>query len=172
MPSAKWSPTWPDTGRHAPRSRRFASTDDPVTAMTSNRPYLIRAIYEWITDNDMTPHLMVDAEHPSAVVPMEFAENGRIVLNVAPQAVHGFQIGNDLIRFSARFGGQPFSIELAPQAVVGLFARENGQGMLFPDEEPADDEDGESAVDGGGRDAGAGDEDGKKPSRPNLRVIK
>lgn len=140
--------------------------------MTSNRPYLIRAIYEWIIDNDMTPHLMVDAEHPSAIVPLEFAENGRIVLNVAPQAVHGFQIGNDLIRFSARFGGQPFSVELAPQAVIGLFARENGQGMLFPDEEPTEDEARKSDVDGGEGQAGAGDEEGKKPSRPNLRVIK
>jgi stringent starvation protein B len=141
--------------------------------MTSNRPYLIRAIYDWIIDNGMTPHLMVDAEHPSAVVPTEFADDGRIVLNVAPQAVHGFHIGNDLIRFSARFGGQPFAIELAPQAVLGLFARENGQGMLFPDEEPsaqqsadggaatADDADGEDGADGS-----------RKPSRPTLRIIK
>lgn len=139
--------------------------------MTSNRPYLIRAIYEWIIDNDMTPHLMVDVEHPSAIVPMEFAENGRIVLNVAPQAVHGFQIGNDLIRFSARFGGQPFSIELTPQAVIGLFARENGQGMLFPDEEPTEDEAADADAASGGEDL-AGDDDSKKPSRPNLRVIK
>lgn len=142
--------------------------------MTSNRPYLIRAIYDWITDNGMTPHLMVDAEHPSAIVPMEFADDGRIVLNVAPQAVHGFHIGNDMIRFSARFGGRPFAIELAPQAVLGLFARENGQGMLFPDEEPADrDSAAEEAAQGAEPGPATGDDDGrKKPSRPNLRVIK
>lgn len=139
--------------------------------MTSNRPYLIRAIYDWIIDNGKTPHLMVDAEHPSAVVPMEFAENGRIVLNVAPQAVHGFHIGNDLIRFSARFGGQPFAVELAPQAVLGLFARENGQGMLFPEEEPAEEAMDDARADADGSDSGAGG-DQKKPSRPNLRVIK
>ncbi|WP_295542408.1 ClpXP protease specificity-enhancing factor [uncultured Thiohalocapsa sp.] len=146
--------------------------------MTSNRPYLIRAIYEWIIDNASTPHLMVDAEHPSAVVPMEFAENGRIVLNVAPQAVHGLQIGNDLIRFSARFGGRPFAVELAPQAVIGLFARENGQGMLFPDEEPTPAQDADAGegegegADARTRDATGGDEDNKKPARPNLRVVK
>jgi stringent starvation protein B len=142
-----------------------------VTAMTSNRPYLIRAIYDWIIDNGMTPHLMVDAEHPSAVVPMEFAEDGRIVLNVAPQAVHGFHIGNDLIRFSARFGGRPFAVELAPQAVLGLFARENGQGMLFPEEEPAEEAMDDARADADGSDSGAGG-DHKRPSRPNLRVIK
>jgi stringent starvation protein B len=147
-------------------------TDPSVNAMTSNRPYLIRAIYDWIIDNGMTPHLMVDAEHPSAVVPMEFADDGRIVLNVAPQAVHGFHIGNDMIRFSARFGGKPFAIELAPHAVLGLFARENGQGMLFPDEEPTARE--------AGRDAPAAEtaatetvDDGEKKSpRPTLRIVK
>jgi len=126
--------------------------------MTSNRPYLIRAIYDWIIDNGMTPHLMVDAEHPSSIVPLEFADEGRIVLNVAPHAVHGFHIGNDLIRFSARFGGQR------------LFARENGQGMLFPEEDlPADND--SSAGDPGQGDGGNNDAP-KKPSRPNLRVIK
>jgi stringent starvation protein B len=142
--------------------------------MTSNRPYLIRAIYDWIIDNGMTPHLMVDAEHPSAIVPMEFADDGRIVLNVAPQAVHGFHIGNDMIRFSARFGGQPFAVELAPQAVLGLFARENGQGMLFPEEEPADRDGAAEASAQGTAPGTAGDDDDgrKKPSRPNLRVIK
>lgn len=137
--------------------------------MTSNRPYLIRAIYEWITDNGMTPHLMVDAEHPSSIVPMEYADDGRIVLNVAPRAVQGFHIGNDLVRFSARFGGSPFSVEFAPQAVLGLFARENGQGMLFPDEEAA-----EQGTEGDEpQQAGRGTDDkDKKPSRPTLRVVK
>ncbi|MCG6943392.1 MAG: ClpXP protease specificity-enhancing factor [Thiohalocapsa sp.] len=143
--------------------------------MTSNRPYLIRAIYDWIIDNGMTPHLMVDAEHPSAVVPMEFADDGRIVLNVAPQAVHGFHIGNDMIRFSARFGGKPFAIELAPQAVLGLFARENGQGMLFPDEEPAAPEaeaDADADADATAGTDNTSDDGDKKPSRPNLRIVK
>ncbi len=141
--------------------------------MTSNRPYLIRAIYDWIIDNGMTPHLMVDADHPSAVVPMEFAEDGRIVLNVAPQAVHGIHIGNDRIRFSARFGGKPFAIELAPQAVLGLFARENGQGMLFPDEEPrAQDGREDAPMDLAKSAADTAEQGDEKPPRPRLRVVK
>lgn len=140
--------------------------------MTSNRPYLIRALYDWIIDNGLTPHLVVNAEHPSAAVPRAFVDDGRIVLNVAPQAVQSLQLGNDSIRFSARFGGSPFAVELSPQAVLGVYARENGHGMLFPDEGPAADEEAadENAstrpeADG----TGGGD---KKPPRPSLRVIK
>ncbi|MCF7990594.1 MAG: ClpXP protease specificity-enhancing factor [Thiohalocapsa sp.] len=135
--------------------------------MTSNRPYLIRAVYDWIIDNGMTPHLLVDATHPSAVVPTAFVEDGRIVLNVAPQAVHGLQLDNDGIRFSARFGGSPFAVELSPHAVLGLYARENGQGMLFPDEAT---EDTEEAAD---KKPGGDDDDGdSKPPRPSLRIVK
>jgi len=140
--------------------------------MTSNRPYLIRAIYDWIIDNGMTPHLLIDALHPSAIVPKSFVEQGRIVINVAPQAVHGLQLGDDVIRFSARFGGTPFSVELAPQAVLGLYARENGHGMLFPDEEVGEDEPDVDAP--GSRAKGGQDDDqpGKKPPRPSLKVVK
>jgi stringent starvation protein B len=135
--------------------------------MTSNRPYLIRAIYEWIIDNGMTPHLLVDALHPSAMVPKSFVEQGRIVINVAPAAVQGLQLGNDAIRFSARFAGSPFSVELSPQAVLGLYARENGHGMLFPDDELGDDE--AAAADG---QADGEDQADKKPQRPSLKVVK
>lgn len=130
--------------------------------MTPNRPYLIRALYDWIVDNGMTPHLVVDAEHQGAVVPKAFVDDGRIVLNIAPQAVQALQLGNDSIRFSARFGGSPFAVTLPPQAVLGIYARENGHGMLFPDEQDTDDEP---------TDERGGDGD-KKPSRPSLRVIK
>jgi stringent starvation protein B len=136
--------------------------------MTPNRPYLIRALYDWIIDNGMTPHLVVDAEYPSAEVPRGFVDDGRIVLNVAPQAVQALQLGNDRIRFSARFGGSPFAVSLPPQAVLGVYARENGHGMLFPEEEPAaSDESPAGSTDDGGSGAG-----GDKPSRPALRVIK
>jgi stringent starvation protein B len=124
-------------------------------------------VYDWIIDNGMTPHLLVDATHPSAVVPTAFVEDGRIVLNVAPQAVHGLQLDNDGIRFSARFGGSPFAVELSPHAVLGLYARENGQGMLFPDEAT---EDTEEAAD---KKPGGDDDDGdSKPPRPSLRIVK
>ncbi len=136
--------------------------------MTSNRPYLIRALFDWILDNDMTPHLLVDAEQPDAFVPREFVEEGRIVLNVAPSAVKELHIGNDSISFSARFGGVPRQVELPPRAVIGIYARENGHGMLFPDEETSATAE---ATDGpSGDDEGGGKPD--KPSRPALRVVK
>ena len=102
--------------------------------MTSNRPYLIRALYEWLVDNDLTPYLLVDADRDSVHVPSRYVEEGRIVLNVSPSAVRELNLGNDLIAFEARFGGSAFAISLPPDAVLGVYARENGKGMLFPDE--------------------------------------
>jgi stringent starvation protein B len=136
--------------------------------MTSNRPYLIRALFEWILDNDMTPHLLVDAEQPDAYVPREFVDEGRIVLNVAPRAVQGLHIGNDSISFSARFGGVARQVELPPRAVIGIYARENGHGMLFPDEDAP--EASENAEGPSGDDDGGSKPD--KPGRPALRVVK
>lgn len=106
--------------------------------MTSNRPYLIRAIFDWIVDNGMTPHLLVDAEVQGVLVPQRFVEDGRIVLNVSPSAVADMVLGNDEIYFSARFGGTPHRIELPTRAVLGIFARENSHGMLFPDDADAE----------------------------------
>jgi stringent starvation protein B len=103
--------------------------------MTSNRPYLIRALYEWLVDNDLTPYLLVDANRESVHVPTRYVEEGRIVLNVSPSAVRDLSLGNDLVAFEARFGGSAFAISLPPDAVLGVYARENGKGMLFPDED-------------------------------------
>ena len=103
--------------------------------MTSTRPYLIRAFYEWIVDNDFTPHLVVDAEQEHVTVPQQHVENGRIVLNISPSAVKSIDLGNDWISFSARFGGQSLNIGLPPDAVLGIYARENGKGMLFQQEQ-------------------------------------
>ena len=111
--------------------------------MTSNRPYLIRALYEWITDNGLTPQLLANAELAGVEVPSHHVQEGRIVLNVSASAVQGLRLGNDLIEFSARFGGTPYWIRLPPQAVMAVYARENGQGMVFsqmPDEAPGEDE--------------------------------
>lgn len=102
--------------------------------MTSNRPYLIRALYEWLVDNDLTPYLLVDANLDDVHVPSRYIEEGRIVLNVSPNAVRDLSLGNELIAFEARFGGAAFAISLPPEAVLGVYARENGKGMLFPDE--------------------------------------
>jgi stringent starvation protein B len=102
--------------------------------VTSSRPYLIRAIYDWLIDNGLTPHLLVDADQPGVEVPRAHVKDGQIVLNVSPSAVHQLELGNDLIRFAARFGGQPMTVFLPPAAVLGIYARENGRGMVFPEE--------------------------------------
>ena len=103
--------------------------------LTPTRPYLARAIYEWICDNNLTPYLLVDATQPHTDVPTQFVQDGQIVLNITPHAVHQFHMSNDAIRFSARFSGASKDIYVPISAVLGLYARENGQGMFFdPDE--------------------------------------
>ena len=100
-------------------------------AMTSNRPYFIRALYDWIVDNDLTPYLLVDAAHPDVEVPQEFVSGGRIILNISPKACRGLHLENDRIIFTARFSGQTTQIALSPGAVLAVYAKENGRGMEF-----------------------------------------
>lgn len=103
--------------------------------LTPSRPYLARAIYEWICDNNLTPYLLVDATIPYTDVPQQFVNDGQIVLNIVPHAVHKLNMSNDAVTFSARFGGVSQDIYVPIQAVLGLYARENGQGLFFdPDE--------------------------------------
>ncbi|CDH45642.1 MAG: ClpXP protease specificity-enhancing factor [Candidatus Competibacteraceae bacterium] len=108
--------------------------------MTSTRPYLIRALYEWIEDNGLTPHILVDAESPGVEVPKQHVHEGRIVLNVNSNAVRDLRLGNDWIEFSARFGGIARALQIPVTAVLAIYARENGQGMAFGEEEKGDDE--------------------------------
>lgn len=95
------------------------------------RPYLARAIYEWICDNNLTPYLLVDATQPNTRVPEQFIQDGQIVLNIVPHAVHQLTMSNDAITFSARFGGVSRDIYVPLNAVMGIYARENGQGLFF-----------------------------------------
>ncbi len=104
--------------------------------MTSSKPYLARAIYEWLVDNQMTPYILVAAHHPGTRVPAQFVQDGRIVLNVAPMAVQALLIGADETCFSARFGGVPWSIVVPHGALLAIYAKENGQGMFFDEETP------------------------------------
>ena len=99
--------------------------------VTPTRPYLTRAIYEWICDNNLTPHLLVDATQPNTLVPEQFIQDGQIVLNTAPHAVHALNMSNDAISFSARFGGVSRDLYIPFQALMGIYARENGQGLFF-----------------------------------------
>ncbi len=105
-----------------------------VPNMTPSRPYLLRAFYEWLLDNDMTPHLLVDANARMVQVPQQFARDGQIVLNIAPQAVVAFTMDNEAISFNARFGGVPQQLYIPMAAVLAIHSRENGAGTFFPPE--------------------------------------
>ncbi|MGF1865645.1 ClpXP protease specificity-enhancing factor [Enterovibrio norvegicus] len=100
------------------------------------RPYLLRAFYDWLLDNDLTPHLVVDATLPFVNVPMEYVQDGQIVLNIAPRAVGNIELGNNDVTFNARFGGRPMQVNVPMYAVLAIYARENGAGTMF-DPEPA-----------------------------------
>ncbi|VAW46610.1 Stringent starvation protein B [hydrothermal vent metagenome] len=102
--------------------------------MISNKPYIIRAMYDWIVDNGWTPHLQVDANYPGVNVPQEYVQEGVIVLNMMPSAVIGLTMDNQWFSFKARFKGIETKLGFSPEAVLAIFARENGQGMPFPPE--------------------------------------
>ena len=104
--------------------------------MTSSKPYMLRALYDWIVDNDCTPHIVVDALADEVMVPQQYVNNsGEIVLNIAPGAIQGLSLENEAIAFSARFGGVPHDIYVPSIAVLGIYALENGRGMMF-DQDP------------------------------------
>lgn len=103
----------------------------------SKRPYLIRALNEWILDSDLTPYLMVDVRGEDVRVPSEYVSGGKIVLNISPSAVRDLVLGDDAISFSARFGGRPFSVYVPVSQVLAIYARETSEGMMFEDEASA-----------------------------------
>lgn len=130
--------------------------------MTSSRPYLIRALYDWIVDNGLTPYIVVNARADGVSVPQQYVnKDGQIILNIAPRAVSSLELTNSEVEFSARFGGVPTSIHVPTYAVLGIYARENGQGMMFdpelPPKSPPPSDDTPSS--GGER-------------RPSLRIVK
>ncbi|MEZ8965625.1 ClpXP protease specificity-enhancing factor [Vibrio breoganii] len=110
-----------------------------ISAMTPRRPYLLRAFYDWLAENELTPHLVVDATMPGVRVPEEYVQDGQIILNVAPRAVGNLEIGNEALTFHARFGGRPHSVIVPIYAVQAIYARENGAGTMFEPEEAYDD---------------------------------
>lgn len=149
--------------------------------MTSNRPYLLRAIYDWITDNELTPYVLVDASQSGVRVPPQVIKNGQVVLNLAMRAVGKLDLGNEWISFEARFSGASQSILIPVSAVLALYAQENGQGMMFPAEEATDaaDEPAKASLAAVDNDQDAPVEEAtgeaaEKPRKgaPHLRVIK
>ncbi len=133
--------------------------------MTSSRPYLVRAIYQWIADNGMTPHLLVDVSVDGVQVPAEHVQNGKIILNIAPMAITGLVLGDAEITFSARFSAKSQGLYVPIEAVLAVYAKENGQGMMFSEDDGAI----SAADDGDEPDPGT---DPDKPKRPSLRVVK
>lgn len=130
--------------------------------MLSSRPYLLRAVHEWIVDSGFTPHLIADAENPDLAVPPSARQDGRVVLNISPSAVRDLLIDADLVTFVARFGGVSQGVSVPMDAVQAIYARENGRGMMFPGEDDIEGED-------------AASEPGQESDRrkgPNLRVVK
>jgi stringent starvation protein B len=139
--------------------------------MTSHRPYLLRALYEWIADNGMTPHVLVDAGQPGVQVPPHTVKDGRVVLNIAERAVAKLEMDNESVRFTARFGGVSYPVQVPIAAVLAIYARETGQGMALPEDVghgPAPDD----QPPGDGPDAPPEDP-GPGPKRgAHLRVVK
>jgi len=142
------------------------------SALSSTRPYLVRAMHEWMTENSQTPLIVVDAQAEGVSVPLEHVKDGRIVLNVAWSATRDLQLGNDVVSFQARFGGVPQSISFSVEAIRGIYARESGQGMVFQDEPGQAEPSGNVLADAEqGGDAGS-DDPRPRPNGPNLRVVK
>tara|TARA_R110002073_G_scaffold178922_1_gene337394 strand:+ start:812 stop:1198 length:387 start_codon:yes stop_codon:yes gene_type:complete len=128
--------------------------------MNSSRPYIMRALYEWIVDNHFTPYVLVDASIEGVEVPQQFVKDNQIVLNISPDAVVDLSISNQAVAFNGRFGGVATDVFVPVSAVVGIYARENGQGMVFDPEEtssPPDD---------------TPPDPGKPEKRPTLKIVK
>jgi stringent starvation protein B len=126
--------------------------------MTSSKPYLVRALYEWILDNDTTPYILVDTSSDQVSIPQGIASDGKVVLNLAPTAIQNLEMTNEHVSFSARFNGVAEDLYCPISALMAIYARENGEGMMFPPEE-SDDNTESSSVD-------------DKPKGPTLTVIK
>jgi stringent starvation protein B len=136
------------------------------TPVRSRRPYLLRAMHEWISDSNQTPHVVVDAAMEGVEVPRQYVQGGKIILNVSTSATSMLSLGNDIVRFRARFGAATYDVSVPIAAVLGIYARETGQGMIFseadsppqppaPPSEPAPTTTGET-----------------KRTKPTLKVIK
>jgi stringent starvation protein B len=142
---------------------------DVKTTMSSSRPYLVRALNEWVLDNDCTPYIVVDAGIQGVQVPNEHVANGQIVLNISPGAVKSLVIGNSALEFNARFGGVPMQVFVPLQAVIAIYAKENGEGMVFGSEPGMPDPNGSGETNNAG---GSKPRQDRPSGRPTLKVVK
>ena len=159
-----------------------------MSQLSARRPYLLRAFYDWLLDNQLTPHLVVDINLEGVQVPLEYARDGQIVLNIAPRAVGNLELGNDEVRFNARFGCVPRQVSVPMAAILAIYARENGAGTVFEpepayelgvqdaEEAPVDPVmsviDGDRPDDAPEEDPSPDDDPPPRGNRPSLRVVK
>ena len=140
--------------------------------MTPSRSYLVRALNEWILDNELTPYIVVDASLPDVEVPRDFVSNGQIVLNISPTAVKALAVGNDYLEFNARFGGVPQQVVVPILAILAIYAKENGQGMVFGSEPGgAPDPSGKKSLREVGKDKSE-EKSSSRVNKPSLKVVK
>lgn len=132
--------------------------------MSSSKPYLLRAINEWIVDSNLTPHLLASGEADDLEVPPQAIQEGKVVLNISPSAVRDLVLDNEGVSFVARFGGVSQAVWVPMAAIEGIYARENGRGMVFAQ----DSDDGTDAPDG----SDGTKQQNKQPKGPSLRVVK
>lgn len=140
--------------------------------MKPSRPYIVKALYDWLLDSDLTPHLLVDANAADVTVPLQFVEEGQIVMNINPSAVRNFYMDDQAISFNARFSGQPMDVYIPMKALLAIYARENGQGMGFGGEPGI-----EAYLEGQMSEVEVtvdteADVKDDKPKRPSLKVVK
>ena len=144
--------------------------------MTSHRPYMIRALHEWILDNNFTPYILVNAYTEGVEVPQDYVKDGQIVLNISPQAIKTLNISNTAIEFEGRFGGIPTKVYAPIYAIMSIYARENGQGMVFETDDPMPEPPTPiSGLDGSlssSANPGTKNKKGGKGNKPSLRVVK
>lgn len=140
--------------------------------MTSNQPYLLRAFYEWLVDNNLTPYIVVDATVDGVMVPQEHIKDGQIVLNISPTACGKLQLGNVDVTFEARFGGVPRSLAVPCAAILAIYARENGAGTVFTPEEHEEQLRAPQSVEKEDATSEATQPEPPKKGRPNLTVVK
>lgn len=142
-------------------------------SMSSSRPYLLRALYEWILENNCTPYIVVNAYADAVQVPLDYVKDGQIILNISPVAVHALVMSNDALEFNGRFAGIPTPVYVPISAIMGIYARENGQGMVFETEKPSPVPPPEPSGPGPAKKAGNPSEpENKTRGRAALRVVK
>jgi stringent starvation protein B len=133
--------------------------------MSPSRPYLLRAIFDWLIENDQTPYLLVDAEAADVMVPVEHVQDGKIILNISLTATRGLELSNDAVSFNARFSGLSMDVYVPIYAALALYSKENGRGMMFPEE-------GDEYAQVTQNDAEDNTADKEIPKKPHLTIVK